>query len=154
MIDVDPNIFVFWKLSWMPCKLRCKNQSVQRLSVNILTRWLLDSDIQILLNIGQSNGFLPDDTKSLFKPMFTHQWWSHVTFTWGQYHWARGIMEMLKISVVTGRICCKIPGGMIYNKLHLYFEVFGYWIHSAQSSEKCQPFLPVHGEDRAIIIDL
>ena len=35
----------------MPCKLRDKNQSVQRLSVNILTRWLLDSDTQILLNI-------------------------------------------------------------------------------------------------------
>ena len=90
MIDVDPNIFVFWKLSWMPCKLRDKNQSVQRLSVNILTRWLLDSDIQILLNIGQGNGLLPDDTKSLFKPMFTPQRWSHVMFNWGQYHWARG----------------------------------------------------------------
>ena len=51
MMDVDPNIFVFWKLYWMPCKLRDKNQSVQQLSVNILTRWLLDSDIQILLNI-------------------------------------------------------------------------------------------------------
>ena len=35
MIDVDPNVFVFWKLSWMPCKLRDKNQSVQ-LSVNII----------------------------------------------------------------------------------------------------------------------
>ena len=51
----------------MPCKPRDKNQSIQRLSVNILTRWLLDSDIQILLNIGQGNGLLPDDTKSLFK---------------------------------------------------------------------------------------
>ena len=90
MIDVNPNIFVFWKLSWMPCKLRDKNQSVQRLSVNILTRWLLDSDIQILLNIGQGNGLLPDDTKTLFKPMFTYPWWRHVMFTWGQYHWARG----------------------------------------------------------------
>ena len=49
----------------MPCQLREKNQSVQRLSVNISTRWLLDSDIQILLNIGQGNGLLPDDTKSL-----------------------------------------------------------------------------------------
>ena len=44
----------------MPCKLREKNQSVQQLSVNILTRWLLDSDIQVLLNIGQGNGLLPD----------------------------------------------------------------------------------------------
>ena len=25
-------------------------------------------------------------------------------------------------------------GGMIYNKLHLYFEVFGYWIHLVQST--------------------
>ena len=43
---------------------------------------------------------------------------------------------------------------MIYNKIHLYFEVFGDWIHSAQSSEKSQPFLPVQGEDLAMIIDL
>ena len=53
-IDVwstSTRIYVFWILSWMPCKLRDKNQSVQRLSVNILTRWLLDSDIQILINI-------------------------------------------------------------------------------------------------------
>ena len=154
MIDVDPNIFVFWKISWMPCKLHDKDQSVQWLSVNILTRWLLDSDIQILLNIVQGNGLLPDDTNALFQPMFSHQWWSHAMFTLGQYYWARGIMEMLKISVITGRKSCKIPGGMIYNKLYLYFEVFGYWIHSAQSSEKSQPFLPIHGEDRAMIIDL
>ena len=65
-----------------------------------------------------------------------------------------GIMGMFNISLITGRICCKIQGGMIYNKLHLYFEVFGYWIHSAQSLEKSQTFLPVHGENRAIIIDL
>ena len=58
-----------------------------------------------------------------------------------------GIIGMLKISVITGRICCKVQGGMIYNRLHLYFEVFGYWIHSAQSSEKSQPFLPVHYND-------
>ena len=90
MIDVEPYIFVFWKLSWMPCKLRDKNQSVQRLSLNILTRCLIDSYIQILLNISLGKGLLLDDTKSLFKPMFTHQWWSHVMFTWGQYHWARG----------------------------------------------------------------
>ena len=124
MIDVDPNIFVFWKLSWMPCKLRDKNQSVQRLSVNILTRWLLDSGIHILLNIGQAYGLLPDDTKSLFKPMFTPQWWSHVRFTWGLYHWARGIMEMLKISVIAGRMCCKIPGGMIYIINYIYISKY------------------------------
>ena len=147
MIDVEPYIFVFWKLSWMPCKLRDENQSVQRLSLNILTRWLIDSYIQILLNISLGKeGLLLDDTKSLFKPMFTHQWWSHVMFTLGQsISLGPRIMEMLKISVIIGRICCKIQGGMIYNKLHLYFEVFGYWIHSVQSSEKSQPFPPVHG---------
>ena len=65
----------------MPCKLRDKDQLVQRLSVNISTRWLLDSDIQFLLNIGQGNGLLPDDTKPLFKSMFTHQWGNQAMFT-------------------------------------------------------------------------
>ena len=151
MIDVDPNILVFWKLSWMPCKLRDKNQSVQRMSVNILTRWLLDSDIQILLNILYRNGLLPDDTKSLFKPMFTHQVMScspegNITGTGGPWKCSR-YQSLLVEYVAKFR-----EEWLIIN--YIYFEVFGYWIHSAQSSEKNQPFLPVHGEDRAIIIDL
>ena len=73
----------------------------------------------------------------------------------------KGIIGMLKITVIPAEYVAKLHTlnygnifhwGMIYNKLHLYFEVFGYWIHSAQSSEKSQPFLPVHGEPKRLLL--
>ena len=39
-----------------------------------------------VVNIGSANGFLPDGTKPLPKPMLNNQQWGLVTFSRGQFH--------------------------------------------------------------------
>ena len=40
----------------------------------------------ILVNIGLSNGLLPDGTKPLPEPILIYHQWERVTFTWGKFH--------------------------------------------------------------------
>ena len=40
---------------------------------------------EIWVNIGSSNGLLPDDTKPLPEPMLTYHYYGPVTFIWGHF---------------------------------------------------------------------